>query len=198
MGTRARYLNLILAAAVFSVGLAGLSQGQARAQTAATVHAGASDVPKLLEELKSNDPSIWRKAQADLLRTWSNSGSASMDLLFERGKKALEADETDAAIDHFTALIDHAPDFAEGYNMRAMAYYEAGLFGPALADLGKTLDLNPHQFGALAGLGMILEDSGFDKKALAAYKASAAIDPHQPSVNKAIARLTRKSEGEEI
>ncbi|MDA3889827.1 MAG: hypothetical protein PF443_13760 [Allgaiera sp.] len=168
------------------------------AQTAGTAEMARPDIPSLLQELKSDDPSIWRKAQADILREWSSSGSSSMDLLLERGRKALEHDNTDAAIDHLTALIDHAPDFAEGYNMRAMAYYEAGLFGPALADLGHALQLNPHQFGALAGLGMILEDSGFDKPALAAYKASAAIDPHQPSVNQAIARLTRKAEGEEI
>ncbi|GHE00770.1 hypothetical protein U879_14395 [Defluviimonas sp. 20V17] len=193
MGTRGRYLNHILAAGILAMAFAGPATAQASAAEIAR-----PDIPRLLKELKSSDPSIWRKAQSDLLRAWSSSGSSAMDLLLERGRKALGADNTDAAIDHLTALIDHAPDFAEGYNMRAMAYYEAGLFGPALADLGHALQLNPHQFGALAGLGMILEDSGFDKKALAAYKASAAIDPHQPSVNQAIARLTRKAEGEEI
>ncbi|WP_233192676.1 hypothetical protein [Acidimangrovimonas sediminis] len=156
------------------------------------------DTTKLLNELKSDDPSVWRKAQSDLLRAWSSSGSASMDLLLARGKAAIETNHTDAAIAHLTALIDHAPGFAEGYNLRAMAYYQAGLFGPALSDIGKTLELNPKQFGALAGLGMILEGSGFDKKALEAYKASAAIDPHQSRVNDAIHRLEAAAAGEEL
>lgn len=198
MGIRARYLNHIVAASVLALAFCGAVPAAALAQTAGAAHAALPDVPKLLQELKSDDPSIWRKAQSDLLRVWSNSGSAAMDLLYQRGKKALADDDTDAAIDHLTALIDSAPDFAEAYNLRANAYYEAGLFGPAVADLGKALQLNPHQFGALAGLAMILEDSGFDKEALRAYKASAAIDPHQDSVNKAIARLTRAAEGEEI
>ena len=121
-----------------------------------------------------------------------------MDLLLERGRKAIDAGDTQTAIEHLTALVDHAPDFAEGYNARATAYYQAGLFGPALSDIGRTLQLNPHHFGALAGLGMILEASGFPDRALKAYKASAAIDPHQDAVEKAIARLESQAAGQEL
>ena len=39
--------------------------------------------------------------------------------------------------------IDHAPDFAEGWNARATAYYQAGEFGPSVADIGHVLTLNP-------------------------------------------------------
>ena len=56
------------------------------------------------------------------------------------------------AIEHFTALIDHAPDFAEGWNARATAYYQTGDFGPSIADIGQVLTLNPRHFGALVGL----------------------------------------------
>ena len=37
-----------------------------------------------------------------------------MDLLLGRGNEALEAEDYPTAIEHFSALIDHAPDFAEG------------------------------------------------------------------------------------
>lgn len=198
MGTWRAYLNTTVAAFVLGAALCVPASAQTVAQTGAAVQASNNETTKLLQQLKSDDPSVWRKAQSDILREWSKSGSPAMDLLLERGRKALEANDTAAAIDHLTALIDHAPKFAEGYNMRAMAYYEAGLYGPALSDIGKALQLNPSQFGALAGLGMILEDSGFEKKALEAYKASAAIDPHQERVNAAITRLESAAAGEEL
>jgi len=44
-----------------------------------------------------------------------------------RGRDAMDAEAFDRAIEHFTALIDHAPDFAEGYNARTTAYFGDGL-----------------------------------------------------------------------
>ncbi|WP_377832809.1 tetratricopeptide repeat protein [Acidimangrovimonas pyrenivorans] len=169
----------------------GALSGPARA-------ADNADPARLLAELKSDNPDTWRKAESDLLRLWSKSGSPAMDLLLERGHKALKDGDPKLAVEHLTALIDHAPDFAEGYNARARAYFQQGLFGPALQDIARTLRLNPHQYGALAGLGTILEDTGDDKRALAAYKASAAINPHQSGVNKAITRLEQQAAGQEL
>lgn len=120
---------------------------------------------------------------------WEDSGSASMDLLLQRGQDALDGDETQAAIDHFSALVDHAPDFSEGYHGRAMAYFEAGYFGPALADLRTTLALNPRHFKAMTGLGFILEDTGEPEQALEAYRAALNLNPNDENVQKAVRRL---------
>ena len=65
-------------------------------------------------------------------------------------------DQPSLAIEHFTALIDHAPDFAEGYNARATAFFQTGQFGQSLADIQQTLALNPRHFGAISGLALIL------------------------------------------
>ena len=94
-----------------------------------------------------------------------------MDLLLQRGREALEAGDIDRAIEHFSALIDHAPDFAEGYNARATAYFQKGLYGPSLEDIEQTLARNPRHFGALSGLALILEELGIKDGALAAYRA---------------------------
>ena len=121
-----------------------------------------------------------------------------MDLLLERGREALAEDDSVAAIDHLTALIDHAPDFTEGWNARATAYYQAGLYGPALVDIGQALALNPRHFGALAGLGMILEELGQDQRALAVYRRTLAIHPHQPTILEGVERLEAKAAGQEL
>lgn len=121
-----------------------------------------------------------------------------MDLLLKRGREAMEAGELSAAIEHFTALTDHAPDFAEGWNARATAYFLDGRFGPSVADIQRTLKLNERHFGALAGFGMILEALERDEDALEIYRAALAINPHLPNVVEAIARLERKTAGTEL
>lgn len=141
-----------------------------------------------------NDPN-WARAEADIRREWSRSGSAVMDVLLKRGETALDEGDTDAAIEHFTALTDHAPDFAAGWNGRATAYFMAGLYGPAAADIARTLQLEPRHWGALAGLGAILEEMGEDKRALEAYRKSFALNPHQQDVKDAITRLEQAHQG---
>jgi tetratricopeptide (TPR) repeat protein len=129
---------------------------------------------------------------------WSKSGSAAMDLLLQRGQRAMAEGNLDAAIEHFSALIDHAPEFAEGYNARATAYYRTGDLGPSIADIAQTLDLNPRHFGALSGLGMIFEDIGRPEKALEAYRAAQAVNPHLAEVNASIERLVADLAGQDL
>ncbi len=164
----------------------------------APVSAAPDQLDKLYEELADPDNPEWQRTQADIMREWSKSGSPSMDLLLKRGREAMEAGELSAAIEHFTALTDHAPDFAEGWNARATAYFLDGRFGPSVADIQRTLKLNERHFGALAGFGMILEALERDEDALEIYRAALAINPHLPNVVEAIARLERKTAGTEL
>jgi Tfp pilus assembly protein PilF len=118
-----------------------------------------------------------------------------MDLLLERGREALEAGEIDVAIEHLSALVDHAPDFAEAYNARATAYFQAGHYGLALEDIRQTLARNPRHFGAMSGLALILEEIGEEKGALEAWRGVEALHPQREGVRQAIERLERQVEG---
>jgi len=138
------------------------------------------------------------RIEREIMQEWSKSGSPAMDLLLQRGNDALLAGDFEAAIDHFTALTDHAPDFAEGWNGRAQALYQAGLYGQAVEDVGRVLTLNPHHFGAIAGLAAMFEEMDRPEQALEAYRAAFAIHPHLAGVSEAIQRLEAESEGQEI
>ncbi len=118
-----------------------------------------------------------------------------MDLLLKRGQDAIEEEKYDIAIEHLTALVDHAPDFTEAYDVRALAYYRMGLYGPALQDIGRVLEKNPQHFGALAGMGAILEELDQPEKALEIYRRVLEIHPHKPDVLKAVKRLEKVVEG---
>lgn len=161
----------------------------------AAEEAGADPLAPLFRQLAEASDEGWRAAESDILRAWSRSGSASMDLLLKRGEAALDAGDFDAAIGHLTALTDHAPDFATGFHLRAVAYAFRGDFGPAAADLARALQLEPRHFPALTQLGAMLEEMGDQQRALAAYQASLAIHPHQQDALDAVARLTADLEG---
>ncbi len=129
---------------------------------------------------------------------WSKSGSPALDLLLKRGRDAMNAGLPQIAVGHLTALIDQAPDFAEAYNARATAYFQTGDLGPSVADIARTLTLNPRHFGALAGLGMIFEQLDEPEQALEAYKAALAINPHMSDVKDAVARLETTVGGQDL
>lgn len=110
----------------------------------------------------------------------------------------MEAEDYGAAIEHLTVLVETAPDFAEGWNARATAYYKAGLVGPALADIARTLTLEPRHFGALTGLGLIFEETGDVEAAIQAYEAALAIHPHRADLGEVVERLEEELQGEAI
>ncbi|MDO5630514.1 MAG: hypothetical protein Q4G22_01610 [Paracoccus sp. (in: a-proteobacteria)] len=149
----------------------------------------------LFAQLSQPEGESWRIAESDILREWSRSGSAAMDLLLKRGEQALDAGDSNAAIGHLTALTDHAPDFAAGFQARAAAFALRGDYGPAAADLARVLELEPRHFAALTQLGGMLEEIGDNTRARAAYRASLDIHPHQQEAIDGVARLDRALAG---
>jgi tetratricopeptide (TPR) repeat protein len=137
----------------------------------------------------------WESVEKDIWKEWSKSGSDAMDLLLERGKQAMASGDLEKAVEHFTALTDHAPDFAEGWNARATAFFLMEEYGLSVADIQTTLKLNPKHFGALAGLGMIFETLDRPESALKAYRAAKAVHPFRPNLEEAIKRLEEKTQG---
>ena len=163
--------------------------------------AGAADPGEeaaLLAQLAEADSAEAQRLDRELQALWSRSGSASMDLLLRRGRDALDRGEAGVAIEHLTALTDHAPDFAEGWYMRASAFFQAGLYGPALADLERALALNPNNYDAIFGLGSLLEVFGDSARAYQAYEQARDLNPHHEDVIKAMDRLRPEVEGKAL
>ncbi|OSP55302.1 hypothetical protein BV911_08595 [Pseudoruegeria sp. SK021] len=146
---------------------------------------------RLFERLKEPELAEWEQVEDEIWVEWSKSGSASADLLLDRGRDALQAGNYPLAIEHLTALVDHAPAFAEGYNARATAFYQAGELGLSVQDIEAAVALNPRHFGALSGLAMIFEGLGMLAEALDVYEAVHTIHPHRPDVEDAIIRLEK-------
>ncbi|MEM8979592.1 MAG: hypothetical protein AAGD04_08915 [Pseudomonadota bacterium] len=155
-------------------------------------------IASILERLKESTPQSYAVIERELELEWSKSGSASMNLLLQRGKDALERGEFQKAFFHFSALIDHAPEFAEGYAGRATALFRMDRVGQALADIEEALRRNPNHYPSMIGFGIIMAELGNPHAAVAALKRAASIHPHREDVTKALDRLVKEVEGTAI
>jgi tetratricopeptide (TPR) repeat protein len=129
---------------------------------------------------------------------WMASGGDTCNLLMGRVKSATDAKDYALAIKLLDAVIEIKPDYVEAWNRRATVYYLTSDYGHSLADIRQVLIREPRHFGALSGLGLILQDIGDDKHALDAYRKALAIDPHLESLPDVIKTLSEKVEGRDI
>jgi tetratricopeptide (TPR) repeat protein len=129
---------------------------------------------------------------------WLASSSDTANLLMGRVKTATDSKDFDLAIRLLNAIIDIRPDFTEAWNRRATVYYTKKDFGRALADIHEVLAREPRHFGALSGLGIILQELGDEKRALDAFRRALAIHPHLERVPELVKKLSEKIDGREI
>lgn len=160
--------------------------------------AGTNSIDSLMSQLRDALPTEAARLTAEIQLEWDKSGSASADFLLKRGRDAVDRGDLASAIDHFSALVDHAPDFAEGWVARAGAYFQADLLGPAVMDLEHALTLNPQHFGAIIGLATVFEVIGSPQDAYDAYLQVKAIHPTHPDVKNALQRLEPVVKGQQL
>jgi tetratricopeptide (TPR) repeat protein len=68
----------------------------------------------------------------------------------------------------------------------------------SIEDIRQVLAREPRHFGALAGLGMIMQELGDDKRALEVYRKAIEINPQMQRIPDLIKTLTEKVEGRDI
>ena len=129
---------------------------------------------------------------------WIASGSDTCNLLMSRVKDATDDKDYDLAIKLLDAIIALKPGYVEAWNRRATIYYLKQDYAHSIADIAEVLAREPRHFGALSGLGMMLQEIGDDKDALDAYRRALAIDPHLENVPDVVRTLTDKVEGRNI
>ena len=129
---------------------------------------------------------------------WLQTPSDTVALLMTRAKTAMEAQNSDVALKLLDAVVKLRPDYVEGWNRRATLYYLRNDYAHSLADIEQVLAREPRHFGALAGLGMIMQDLGDEKRALDAFRKALAVNPHLDKVPDLVKALTEKVEGRDI
>jgi len=120
---------------------------------------------------------------------WMTHSDRDAEEALERATRAIAAREFEAAEVLLDRLVHDHPDYAEAWNKRATMYFVQGRDAESLADIRRTLELEPRHFGALAGFGQICMRHGDRVAALFAFDAALAVNPHLASVRAMVAEL---------
>jgi tetratricopeptide (TPR) repeat protein len=144
------------------------------------------------------DEASAKHVEARIWAIWLQTPSDTAALLMLRAKAAMDAQQTDVALKLLDAVIKLRPDYVEAWNRRATLYYLSNDYARSLADIQQVLVREPRHFGALAGLGMIMQDLGDDRRALDAFRKALDINPHLEKVPELVKTLTEKVEGRDI
>lgn len=184
--TRAHILAVLLL-------LAGISAAPSRAdQTDPRLDA-------LFRELRTTDSAIAAaNAEREIWATWLEVAEPAAARATARGVRYMQLARLDAAEAAFTRAVEAAPAFAEAWNKRATVRFLKGDDAGSLADIRRTLELEPRHFGALSGRGMILERRERPAGALEAYEAALALNPRLDRVRARVRELRREVEGAPI
>jgi tetratricopeptide (TPR) repeat protein len=144
------------------------------------------------------DEASAKHVEARIWAIWMQTPSDTAALLMVRAKAAMDAQQADVALKLLDAVIKLRPDYVEAWNRRATLHYLKNDYTRSLADIQQVLAREPRHFGALAGLGMIMQEIGDDKRALEAFRKALAINPHLEKVPDLVKSLTEKVEGRDI
>src|SRR5215467_8042352 len=157
------------------------------------------NIDKLFEALKiaPTDESA-KYVENRIWALWLAAGGDTSNLLMGRVKTAMEKKEFDVALKLLGAIIDLKPDYVEAWNRRATVFFNTKDYGSAIADIREVLAREPRHFGALAGLGTIMQELGDDKAALEAFRRALAVHPKLDKIPEMVKRLTETVEGREI
>lgn len=154
---------------------------------------------QLYDQLSSaKDLGAARPIMDSIEELWRSSGSDTLDLLLSRVDDFTKDADLDLAGQVLDALTDLAPDNAEVWHKRATLEILSNDYAGALADLRRSLNLDPRNYDAISDLGRVLQQVGEKKEALEAYRKALKANPFLDEARDAVKELTREVDGQDI
>lgn len=130
--------------------------------------------------------------------TWNNSESASINLLMHWSQEAMDRRSFPVALDFLDQVVVLKPGYAEGWNRRATLHFMMNNYAKSMADIEKTLQLEPRHFGALAGMGQIFLALERKELALRAYERALDVYPMMRAVQKQVGEIADELSGSQL
>lgn len=146
-------------------------------------------MPALVQALRDDDMRVRAVAQETMWAIWLQSGNEAVDALMAEGIRLTDRQRYLEAIEVFSRMIDTVPNYPEAYNKRATVYYLMQEFEQSIADIHKTLDLNPVHFGALSGMGLCYLGLNEPRQALEWFERAVAINPNLDTIQQYIQQI---------
>jgi tetratricopeptide (TPR) repeat protein len=141
---------------------------------------------------------IAKQIEKRIETTLAITDSDTLNLLMVRAQATMQTKEFKTAMELLDSIIQINPRYTEAWARRATLHFAQKDIYRSLADLRVALGQEPRHYQALAGLGIILQDIGEDKRALEAYRRALEINPHLENIPEIVRRLKLKVEGRDI
>jgi tetratricopeptide (TPR) repeat protein len=125
----------------------------------------------------AKDEAVAREVEQKIWKFWLSFADEEARGMLDKSREAQLRFVYDEALIYMKALVVHAPQFAEGWNQLGYVLFLTGKYDASLAAIGKTLELEPMHYAALAGRGIILIQQGKEDEAHVPLKQALAINP---------------------
>ncbi len=153
----------------------------------------------LFDRLKVSTSAFEAAAIEGLIwKVWIHRGVAEVDQNMTLGIVAMDEGDFKGSLSYFDRIVRRDPGFAEGWNKRATVYYLMGKFDASVADIKKTLALEPRHFGALSGMGLIYDAIGNQPAAVKVWEKALEINPHMAGIRHRVEEIHANSKGNPI
>lgn len=136
-------------------------------------------------------------AAAQIWVLWYKSGDVDIDVLMRHARHNLEVGQHHEAMNLVGQVLKRAPEYSEAWNLRATILFYMGRDDESVADIERTLALEPRHFGALSGLTTINMKRRNWAGAAKALRAGLAIHPFMRQ-RKYLAKLEELAKGKEL
>lgn len=140
-------------------------------------------VVSLLSEI-ANAKDLGRSAELQKLirKAWLFHESSDVASQLQIGLRCLDVDDLQGAQTSFEGVVDSDPTFTEGWKKLASVRYMLEDYTGALGATEKALALEPAHFGALVGMGLVLQQLGRPEEAAQASRSASLVHPMSPRV----------------
>lgn len=113
----------------------------------------------------------------DMWALWADAPDDTSQQMLDDGLVRRAGYDFEGALKAFDQLIEYCPNYAEGYNQRAFVLFIRKEYGPALADLNKTIELSPNHIAAIAGKALTLIGLERNEDAQPVLREALALNP---------------------
>ncbi|MEM9944733.1 MAG: tetratricopeptide repeat protein [Cyanobacteria bacterium P01_D01_bin.36] len=133
---------------------------------------------RLLVDLKRSNDLVRDRATAALWHEWFHQKGVHGAQQLIEAQTLLDAGRIGEAETLLSSILNAQPDFIEAWNRRAVLHFTKREYWKAIADCQKVIELAPHHFGALHGLGLSHRAVGNYTAAIQAFRQALAVQPY--------------------
>ena len=133
---------------------------------------------QLLRALKCTSEPVRAIAIDSLWTLWFHAAGLEAFRSAQSADRAVQQQKYSDALAILNRTTKEYPRFAEGWNRRAVLYWQRGQYEESIADCKRVVALNPHHFGAWQGMGLCQLHVGELADACQSFRAALKINPH--------------------